>query len=205
MTAVTFRPCPICGRGLSYKGIRFADEEDLFHDLDEALREDGSFDEAPIRGRGEELDDLLSWVYFVGLLCPCGYAYWPNDSFDLKDPSWLREFADGANRRAAASDSSGLFRPCPVCGKQITYRFITFCDCEATLEDMRYTLKSDGSFDRDVFADIGQDPEEMLSSVRCIGIECGCGYTLWLDNTFDLKDPSWLKGFAQEANRRHQE
>lgn len=94
-----FRPCPMCGNRLTAKHIVFADDEAPMAELEEAMDENGAFDMRALESIGFEAGVLTWGVDSIGIQCGCGFAFWTSSGFDLTDPSWLREFAERANRR----------------------------------------------------------------------------------------------------------
>ena len=101
-------------------------------------------------------------------------------------------------------DRPVLFKPCPMCGRRLTVRNIVFADDEALMMDLVDAMDDNGAFDMRALEEIGLDASVLScwEGVDSIGIQCGCGFSYWTSNGFDLTDPSWLKGFAERANQR---
>ena len=95
-----------------------------------------------------------------------------------------------------------LFKPCPMCGHRLTAKDIVLADEEAPLMDVVDAMDDNGAFDMHALEEIGLDASVLTWDVESIGIQCGCGFTYWTSNGFDLTHPSWLKEFAERANRR---
>lgn len=93
-----FLPCPLCGHPLDVGDIVFTDCEGPIPELTDALKGDGSFDERILDMAGRP--DATEEVDGIGLLCPCGFAFWTDRVGSLPDgPAWLDGFAERANRR----------------------------------------------------------------------------------------------------------
>lgn len=95
------------------------------------------------------------------------------------------------------------FRPCPICGRRLTAKEIVLADDEGDLMmDLMDAMDDSGAFDMRALESIGLDASVLTWGVNSVCIQCGCGFSYWTSNGFDLTHPSWLQEFAERVNRR---
>lgn len=110
-----FKPCPVCGKPLTTKDIRFFDSESLIGDLDmisdfenipdpsnSCYPEDWkNLDEEVRQQVGKNYLACIEEVEVIVVMCDCGLSIaidrW---SIPFPDEGWLDEFAAKVNRRA---------------------------------------------------------------------------------------------------------
>ncbi len=110
-----FRPCLICGRKLTLGNIRFFDDEgerigdfETMHDFEHArdpcniaYPADWEKMTEPDRRQAAEIyTEMLGYVEFLAVQCPCGYSKtvyaW---GIGFPDEGWVDRFKEKANRR----------------------------------------------------------------------------------------------------------
>ncbi len=113
---IAFKPCPVCGRPLTTKDVRFFDCDSLIGDMDmisdfehvldpsnSCYPEDWkNLDEKDRQQIGRNYRECVEAVETIIVMCDCGLSIaidrW---SIPFPDAGWLDEFAAKINRRAS--------------------------------------------------------------------------------------------------------
>lgn len=93
------------------------------------------------------------------------------------------------------------FRPCPICGAELTAQNIRIIDAMGEGASIRGSSDLDDAVRDCIILDTGTvlDPE----SVEAVTLICSCGYWLWAPaGEIGFPEAGWLKRFEERANRR---
>lgn len=94
-----------------------------------------------------------------------------------------------------------IFKPCPICGAELTTNDIRIFDEEGEGGAVEERFYPEGACDFCVIMEDGFLLD--TDSVDCVAVRCDCGFTYWAEAcTIGFGERGWLKRFADEANRR---
>lgn len=107
------------------------------------------------------------------------------------------------------------FKPCPICGKDLTAKDIVFVDEEGYLMYDMYPIKDFTDLCNPINATYGNEKyteeekqdiidyysNKLIDTIDHVIIECSCGYT-FTSCAYDFHNKSWFEEFKKEANRR---
>lgn len=100
-----FKPCPMCGHGLTMENVSFIDEEGYpFEELDWLWDFLNGKESDPAGLTQKEKDEIFevaaSKMGAVMVSCSCGFYFWEDaESMDFPDEGWFDRFCEKANRR----------------------------------------------------------------------------------------------------------
>ena len=106
------------------------------------------------------------------------------------------------------------FKPCPLCGKNLTARDIIFADEEGypivdldsvyDFEDLcnPINIEYDGEEDEEDRKRIEEYHNYKVDEIDHVYIACSCGFTFCSNIAYDFHNKKWFEEFKKEANRR---
>ena len=106
------------------------------------------------------------------------------------------------------------FKPCPLCGKNLTARDIVFADEEGypiadldsvyDFEDLYnpINIEYDGEEDEEDRKRIEEYHNYKIDEIDHVYIACSCGFTFFSNTAYDFHNKKWFEEFRAAANRR---